>query len=336
MSDWAHTPAGAWERDAVKRTLDELFAHTIRYKSSKAYYGMLRFVAGFRRYSSDVMSLVSHVIGRFLGGVKCARCGLLEDNCRDKKLLVVITNLLEGELRQRRIFDQIRKICGEGFIVNPTGRITANHIIHSMIAYYYEDKKDAQLDWDLSISDVPVLKHPENNLKGITENIANEMSGLRLKLKGNKENLISLWVHIERKFWMDELRLYWELLSQKQRPGKSYEEFFYSDYFVDLPCIILRSYLFGYILNERNPRIQDIVDIYTISEVVPYTTLSILDKEQYNRFLRLKMHYPPLFTCLFESVCLGSFHDKSQKPEKLLRSFLEWCRKEALTSTEKS
>lgn len=48
---WSDSPAGAWERDAAKRTLDELFAHTIEYRSSKAYYEMLRFVAGFRWYS---------------------------------------------------------------------------------------------------------------------------------------------------------------------------------------------------------------------------------------------------------------------------------------------
>lgn len=50
-SDWFNSPAGAWERDAAKRTLDELFAHTIEYRSSKAYQDMLRFVAGFRWYS---------------------------------------------------------------------------------------------------------------------------------------------------------------------------------------------------------------------------------------------------------------------------------------------
>lgn len=50
-SGWSDSPAGAWERDAAKRTLDELFAHTIEYRSSKAYYEMLRFVAGFRWYS---------------------------------------------------------------------------------------------------------------------------------------------------------------------------------------------------------------------------------------------------------------------------------------------
>lgn len=48
---WADSPAGAWERDAAKRTLDELFAHAIQYRSSKAYQEMLRFVAGFRWYS---------------------------------------------------------------------------------------------------------------------------------------------------------------------------------------------------------------------------------------------------------------------------------------------
>lgn len=49
--EWSNSPAGVWERDAAKRTLDELFAHTIEYRSSKAYQDMLRFVASFRWYS---------------------------------------------------------------------------------------------------------------------------------------------------------------------------------------------------------------------------------------------------------------------------------------------
>lgn len=247
----------------------------------------------------------------------------LVECCRDKKLLVIITNLLKGELEQRKMFEQIQKICGESFIVIPAGRISANQIIHSMIAYY-EDIKKVQLSWNISISEVPILKHPEVNLKGIAENIVNEMNKVRCELKDDKEGFISGLVHVEREIWMKELRCYWELLSQKQKLKKSYEEFFYSDYFVDLPYIVLKSYLYGYILNERNLIIQDVVDIYNISEVVPYTTLSILDKDQYNRLLQLKKHYPSFFNSLFKYVFLASFHNRSPNPVKLLRSFLEW------------
>lgn len=45
------TPAQTWEEDAAKRALDELFSMTIQYRSSKAYSGLLRFVARFRFYS---------------------------------------------------------------------------------------------------------------------------------------------------------------------------------------------------------------------------------------------------------------------------------------------
>lgn len=40
-----------WDKDLMKRTLDELFTLTSQYKSSKSYYKMLEFVAKFREYS---------------------------------------------------------------------------------------------------------------------------------------------------------------------------------------------------------------------------------------------------------------------------------------------
>lgn len=45
------TPAGTWDRDAAERALDELFAHTILYRSSKAYHDLLKFISRFRWYS---------------------------------------------------------------------------------------------------------------------------------------------------------------------------------------------------------------------------------------------------------------------------------------------
>jgi len=46
-----NTPAAAWDRDAAKRALDELFSLTRQYRSSKTYHELLQFVARFRYYS---------------------------------------------------------------------------------------------------------------------------------------------------------------------------------------------------------------------------------------------------------------------------------------------
>jgi len=47
----ADSPAAAWDRDVAKRSLDELFAQTYQYKSSKAYHELLAFIRRFRFYS---------------------------------------------------------------------------------------------------------------------------------------------------------------------------------------------------------------------------------------------------------------------------------------------
>ena len=58
MSD--DTPASAWERDAAKRALDELFSLTAQYRSSTAYRELLDFTARFRSYS-PFNALLVHV-----------------------------------------------------------------------------------------------------------------------------------------------------------------------------------------------------------------------------------------------------------------------------------
>lgn len=45
------TPADAWQKDAAKRALDELFSLTSQYKTSEAYQQLLEFVTRFRSYS---------------------------------------------------------------------------------------------------------------------------------------------------------------------------------------------------------------------------------------------------------------------------------------------
>ena len=45
------TPAIAWERDATKRALDELFSLASKYRTSKAYRELVEFIVRFRSYS---------------------------------------------------------------------------------------------------------------------------------------------------------------------------------------------------------------------------------------------------------------------------------------------
>jgi hypothetical protein len=45
------SPAGVWQRDAARRALDDLFSLAKQYKTSKAYFDLLKFIARFRFYS---------------------------------------------------------------------------------------------------------------------------------------------------------------------------------------------------------------------------------------------------------------------------------------------
>jgi len=51
VPDTTIIPAEAWDQDAAKRALDELFTFTFQYKDSKAYQELMQFVARFRFYS---------------------------------------------------------------------------------------------------------------------------------------------------------------------------------------------------------------------------------------------------------------------------------------------
>lgn len=45
------SPADVWQRDAARRALDDLFSLARQYKTSKAYFDLLKFIARFRFYS---------------------------------------------------------------------------------------------------------------------------------------------------------------------------------------------------------------------------------------------------------------------------------------------
>ena len=54
------TPASAWEQDAAKRALDELFSLTSQYNAGKAYQELLEFVTRFRSYS-PFNAMLAHI-----------------------------------------------------------------------------------------------------------------------------------------------------------------------------------------------------------------------------------------------------------------------------------
>jgi hypothetical protein len=53
-------PSVEWDRDVARRSLDELFSLTRQYKSSKAYYALLKFVTRFRFYA-PFNAMLTHV-----------------------------------------------------------------------------------------------------------------------------------------------------------------------------------------------------------------------------------------------------------------------------------
>ena len=250
---------------------------------------------------------------------------LLERCCKMNKILIVITNLLKGELINRGIFEKINDVCGDNLICVPTGRITANQIIHAMIAYK-EKLTKSQLSWETSISEVPPLKSQEN-LKNAVGYFRDELNKLKSDISSihgrNKRRLIiSMLTGIELEFWKDTLKIYGDLLKLN---GEEYDQFFYTNYFLDLPSIVFQVYLMGYTLSTTNIKTQDVVDIFNISEIIPYTAFSVIDKVQHQRLMELARDYPILFDPLFKHVYITSKHKRSPNIEENLKSFLKWC-----------
>ena len=54
------SPADAWDREASKRVLDELFTLTDRYRQSESYFDLLEFIARFKRYS-PYNAMLAHI-----------------------------------------------------------------------------------------------------------------------------------------------------------------------------------------------------------------------------------------------------------------------------------
>lgn len=254
---------------------------------------------------------------------------LLRNCCESKLIIIALTNAIIGELKQRNIFDEIKSICGDSLVSVPLGRISANQVIHSMLCFFH-NKKTINFDWNLATSEVPVLEKENTGLKALVDNLRNEMNNANAKYYGRKETLISIFVGLERDVWKDALRVYGEILNNglfaNTKKENLYDDYFLTDYFALLPFVVIKSSLFAYLLNERPINSQDIVDIHSLAEIMPYSTLFIMDKDQHNRFKQIQKDCPMIFDRI-DDLCFLSSYLKNNKynPLEALQSFLEYA-----------
>ena len=222
---------------------------------------------------------------------------LLKEGSTNNNLKIVLNDYIVIELKQRKIYDRLLSWFKSSLIVIPVGYISANQIIHSLLCFVL-NKKKIDLDWNIITSEVPVIKDKKVHLQDYFLYITKILNFLRNKYKWSNKEWIAKIVSLERKCWNDILERYGELLNLYRIPNFNlghYKQFFYTDYFTNLPCIIFKSYFLGYILHERDLKIQDLVDVFTIFELLPYCDLYVMDKDQHNRFIKLQKDYKEIF-----------------------------------------
>ncbi len=231
------------------------------------------------------------------------------------------------------MFGEVQQVCHNTLITVPTERISANQIIQALISFI-EGRTKIELTWHLAISEVPILDSQQTGLKSLYSDLVRELNAVRGVAPESKESLVARFVDIERVVWKDTLKVYFDIIAEEKRiPEEIYAEFYLTDYFTDLPFVVLRSYLLAYVFNEREIRIQDLVDIFTISTLMPYATLFIMDRDQHNRIRRLEKDYPVLFDRLDEFCYISSFlRCNSLSPRKALHSLLLHMMSRRLTS----
>jgi len=253
--------------------------------------------------------------------------GLLRECCEDRALIVAFNNALEGELTQRNLLTDVRALCGDALLSLPLVRVAAKQAIHALICYL-EKRRDVQLNWDLMISKPVGLDSLTLGLRGRIASIVDELNRARAGSQHGVKPLIAILADIKRSLWKHSLDAYSKVILPCYLDAK-YERFFYTDYFSDLPFLVIKAYFLADILVQREIKIQDIIDIHCIAEIVPYSTLFILDADQHNRLCKLRRQYQFLFTKI-ENTCRVSSVLKSaaSEPRSTLRSFLGYVRSE--------
>lgn len=227
--------------------------------------------------------------------------------CLDGKLQIVINDMIHGELVNRNLYKEIDKSCKPGIVRLASGQIRANQIIQALYCYL-TDKQNIDLSWNHVKTDVPILKSLDDIKKkaeAFVSILNHSYYGKSLKPK----DIIPSLVRSERKTDTDMFKVYHSCLKHDHDKGiirikqdRNYRDFFFSDAYVDLPAIMIKYYSLAAILRQRKITINDILDVFTYSELAVYTNVYILDKAQHNNLLQLNRKFPSLFNRLLKNV----------------------------------
>jgi hypothetical protein len=252
----------------------------------------------------------------------------LEDACRANLITVAMSQFVAAELTNRRTMDDVKSICGDALIIVPTGRVLANQLVAAMIAFIHE-MPEVKLTWDAALFDPPLLVPPSGGLKGLAEAYAKSLNDVRAA-QPKKHDKVATIADALRSLWAQELEPYWSVYEREgvTLPTDARSQFFLSPYFEHLPAVILEVYLFATLLHEHDAEVNDVIDIQVISELLPYATLFVMDKDQHSRLRKAERQLPASFTRL-ERVCCVASGLGDPKPKAALRSFLKWVEKSA-------
>lgn len=281
---------------------------------------------------SPVIFIDTYMWGELISG-GTQELQLLKHCCDDGIVTVAITNVIAAELSQRNYKLEVERICGAALVQVPVGRITGNQVVKSLLHYKHQ-KSPITFEWDSAIWEVPVLENRRQGLGDLVTEFKNQLNAAIEAETLDKRRLIGAFVQIEQKVWHHNFKAYGDILDNEDpTPGLTYDGYFQTDYFADLPAIILKSYWFAYLLNERRLKSNDVIDVYTIAELLPYSIFYTMDADQHARLKKLQNHYPPLFSCFDRMGCIASRWKYSEvEPMEALHSLLTYLQHEQQTN----
>lgn len=227
----------------------------------------------------------------------------LQKACESNRVNVVITELVKAELANRKRKTIPYQICGKALVTVHFNHIIANQIIQAFCQFVF-GSKEILLPWEFVTRDVSVLVKRSKGFKEITKNLAKELNRVRDNFpfstreqrRESRESLIRGIIHVERDIWRQVLQSYREMECGIERLDFTiYEEFFLTDYFTDLPGVVMPSYLLAFCLSDRKLRPNDVVDVYSMTALLPYVDLYIADKEMHYKLRRVQQDYPMVF-----------------------------------------
>lgn len=220
----------------------------------------------------------------------------LNDMCEKKKVRIIVSDLILGELEKWRLQKSVMDLIGNYLQVVHAFHITANQLLQALCSFI-AGKRIIQLSYNILTSDPLVIGKEQLGLKNVVNIIANELNKLRYW-----SNPVGKFIDVYREVWRDILQPYGKIFCEEAcAPKARYEEFWFTNMYTDLPAICIPAYLFGMLSIIKQIYINDVVDIVTLSELLPFVHLYVTDKEMVHLCTRLRNKYPDVFDPYFRS-----------------------------------